>query len=81
MVFSHWVDEEFKGKGGIAAAAKFLGLSDKTVYSWYSKARFPDLTNQELIKIKSDGAVNFEFWRSVYLSYKCSTANNKKKVG
>ncbi|HDY8168838.1 TPA: hypothetical protein ACGVAU_004394 [Vibrio vulnificus] len=66
VIFSEWIEDEF-GPRGRAKAAKFLGVSYKTVTSWAKLRRFPRLREQELITLKSKGVVNIDHWRRAYL--------------
>ena len=66
MIFSEWITDEF-GPRGRAKAAKFLGVSYKTVTSWDKLRRFPRLREQELISLKSLGKVDISQWRRAYL--------------
>ena len=66
MIFSDWIEAEF-GHRGRVKAARFLGVSCKTVTSWAKLRRFPRLREQELITLKSKGVVNIDQWRRAYL--------------
>ncbi|CAK2047805.1 conserved hypothetical protein [Vibrio crassostreae] len=66
MIFSDWIEAEF-GHRGRVKAARFLGVSYKTVTSWAKLRRFPRLREQELITLKSKGVVNIDQWRRAYL--------------
>lgn len=66
MIFSKWIEAEF-GHRGRVKAARFLGVSYKTVTSWAKLRRFPRLREQELITLKSKGVVNIDQWRRAYL--------------
>lgn len=66
MIFSEWIEAEF-GTRGMAKAARFLGYPYKTVVSWSALHRFPRLREQEVIALKSKGAVNIDQWRRAYL--------------
>ncbi|WP_168797070.1 hypothetical protein [Vibrio sp. H11] len=68
VTFSDWIENEF-GKRGIAQAAQFLGVPYKTAYSWATLDRFPRLREQELITLKSNGAVNINDWRRQHLNH------------
>lgn len=67
MTFQEWVISKF-GDRGVAQAAAFLGYPYKTVMAWVHLKRFPRPASQEIIKLKSDGKIDMELWRTAYLA-------------
>ncbi|MCE2597168.1 hypothetical protein K6Y31_20550 [Motilimonas cestriensis] len=75
MNFEQWLISCF-GKRGNTKAARYLGVSVNTVQQWATFSRFPSLKSQELLKIKSDGAINFDVWRTDFLNQQMSKARS-----
>ncbi|KYO58429.1 hypothetical protein AU461_23215 [Vibrio parahaemolyticus] len=74
VIFGDWVIEKF-GPRGTSKAARFLGYPSKTVASWMRLERFPRVRGQEVISLKSCGAVDVNEWRRAYLA-----AQQKERV-
>jgi len=67
VTLKDWINNKF-GERGIAKAARFLGYPYKTVIAWANLERFPRPAAQEIITLKSGGAVNINHWRAVFLN-------------
>ena len=67
MTFREWVQKTY-GDRGVAKAATFLGYPYKTVTAWVNLKRFPRPKSQEVIKLKSNGQIDMEAWRTAYLA-------------
>ncbi len=65
--FKEWVKQQF-GSRGMAKAARHLAVSYGTVAAWHDYSRYPTPKNQELLKLKSDGQIDFETWRQEYVN-------------
>ena len=67
VTFKEWVKKKY-GVRGVAKAAQFLGYPYKSVIAWVNLNRFPRPTAQEVIKLKSEGDIDMEAWRTAYLA-------------
>jgi len=67
VTLQEWVQKTY-GDRGATKAAEFLGYPYKTVMAWIHLIRFPRPKAQEVIKLKSNGQIDMEAWRTNYLA-------------